>query len=450
MKYKNLKKILALMACIVVLASVFVVPLIVSAEEPEYYEGYEDGYADGMYDALGKAECQYNADIETTSEYEECCLLAEDQGGYEYSGTDYYLFIRGFVDYKLDLGFHYSCCAENNNIYYLGLRAALSHSYYESGFENGYLEAWEPAYSEGFTEGYQEGKNTNIGLKEKYEEGYKDGKAEGYNEGYNECYEEQKAKNNTHIFAEATYTAHVFADYFTGAGEQKIASITFEPNRYQNSIDFANLLDILNNSNIDTKDYYLDEILTRVEIEINWPTEKAFDLEKFPIYIYGTTDVNYGTITNTNNKTYAINANPEQNTRKFVVEEAGANIKQMVKRMTIRVGRASDLLSEFTLLSESEAYNVGYNEGYESGSENGASTGYQEGYSNGFMQGKAEGLTLKENSNWRELMNAIVEAPVNTFRSLFNFEILGLDMRAAFGSILALCMILIIIKKVIL
>ena len=47
-------------------------------------------------------------------------------------------------------------------------------------------------------------------------------------------------------------------------------------------------------------------------------------------------------------------------------------------------------------------------------------------------------------------MLAVTEAPINTFQSLFNFDVLGLDMRAAFGSVLAVCVVLIIIKKVIL
>ena len=47
-------------------------------------------------------------------------------------------------------------------------------------------------------------------------------------------------------------------------------------------------------------------------------------------------------------------------------------------------------------------------------------------------------------------MLAVTEAPINTFQSLFNFEILGLDMRLAFGSILAVCVLLIILKKVLL
>ena len=59
-------------------------------------------------------------------------------------------------------------------------------------------------------------------------------------------------------------------------------------------------------------------------------------------------------------------------------------------------------------------------------------------------------MNLSKTGDWRNLITAVVEAPVNTFQSLFNFEILGLDMRVAFGTIMSICVLLIIIKKVIL
>ena len=104
--------------------------------------------------------------------------------------------------------------------------------------------------------------------------------------------------------------------------------------------------------------------------------------------------------------------------------------------------------------ASSEEYKSGYAQGYLDA----ATTEYTElldekyktGYKEGFTSGKKEGLEISKNGDWKNLMTAVVEAPVNTFQSLFNFEILGLDMRAAFGSVLAICVILIIIKKVIL
>lgn len=93
---------------------------------------------------------------------------------------------------------------------------------------------------------------------------------------------------------------------------------------------------------------------------------------------------------------------------------------------------------------------VGSTIGYDNAFDFGKQEGVKEGYQLGFTEGKAEGLQVAQLGDWTDLMTAVAEAPINAFQSLFNFEILGLDMRAAFGSILALCVVLIIIKKVLL
>lgn len=99
-------------------------------------------------------------------------------------------------------------------------------------------------------------------------------------------------------------------------------------------------------------------------------------------------------------------------------------------------------------------YTAGYGQGYIDGenAEYGKvkQESYSQGYDVGYVAGKKDGLKVSESGDWTSLISAVVEAPVNYFQSLFHFEILGLDMRVAFGSILALCVLLIIVKKVIL
>lgn len=109
------------------------------------------------------------------------------------------------------------------------------------------------------------------------------------------------------------------------------------------------------------------------------------------------------------------------------------------------------LYADSSVLSPS--YMSGYNQGYFDGAKDGlaeqADLFFDQGYNKGFKEGKEEGLTIADSGDWRHLMLAVTEAPINTFQSLFNFEILGMDMRAAFGSILAVCVVLLIVKKVI-
>ncbi len=124
-----------------------------------------------------------------------------------------------------------------------------------------------------------------------------------------------------------------------------------------------------------------------------------------------------------------------------------------------------DTDASYTEEDINEAYQNGYDSGYSSGWGDGTSDyaeimeekvaeaydeGFGAGYNDGYIEGKKEGITVSENGDWIGLMTAVVEAPVNTFQSLFNFNVLGLDMRVAFGSILTLCLLLIVIKKVLL
>ena len=114
--------------------------------------------------------------------------------------------------------------------------------------------------------------------------------------------------------------------------------------------------------------------------------------------------------------------------------------------------RSFSISTDIQLLSD--VYKEGYVNGYFDGTNTEFSDvkkeSYREGYGEGYLWGKKEGLELSQKGDWTNLMTAVVEAPVNTFQSLFNFEVLGLDMRAAFGSMLAICVLLIIIKKVVL
>ena len=109
-------------------------------------------------------------------------------------------------------------------------------------------------------------------------------------------------------------------------------------------------------------------------------------------------------------------------------------------------------------------YQNGYSQGYMEGQDYGLTKGGEDGYARGYAEAKAHweseyrrgekagyqlGLEVAGDGDWRSLFTAVVEAPVNTFQALFNFEVLGLDMRVAFGSFMSLCVLLLVFKKVV-
>lgn len=97
-------------------------------------------------------------------------------------------------------------------------------------------------------------------------------------------------------------------------------------------------------------------------------------------------------------------------------------------------------------------YNVGYNAGYTAGiqdnQQNVYQNGYNAGYDNGFDIGKTEGITSANDYSFLGLIGAVVDAPLNAFKSLFNFNILGVNLLDFIFGILTLIITIYIIKLV--
>lgn len=111
-----------------------------------------------------------------------------------------------------------------------------------------------------------------------------------------------------------------------------------------------------------------------------------------------------------------------------------------------------------------QGYNLGYATGFQSGYrdgnadgltegraegyENGYSVGYEAGedvgYANGYEAGTTEG-----GSAFYSLAGAVINVPIQGIRGLMNFEILGVNMLAFFGSILTLLALFWLIKLVV-
>ena len=90
------------------------------------------------------------------------------------------------------------------------------------------------------------------------------------------------------------------------------------------------------------------------------------------------------------------------------------------------------------MLFDSERTEEAYGSGYD--------FGYQYGYGSGFRAGKQEGLQIAETGTFYGLMTAVVDAPVSVFSSMFNFEILGVNMLAFAQSIFSLCLVLAVLR----
>lgn len=108
-------------------------------------------------------------------------------------------------------------------------------------------------------------------------------------------------------------------------------------------------------------------------------------------------------------------------------------------------------------LDNQNAYQNGYQAGYDLGSSQINQSSYNAGYDKGYALGAEtyydigynQGVNSAHEYTFDSLLSSVFDVPVRTFTSLFNFEILGINMASFFLSILTLCAVLAVVKMLI-
>lgn len=96
-------------------------------------------------------------------------------------------------------------------------------------------------------------------------------------------------------------------------------------------------------------------------------------------------------------------------------------------------------------INYSLGYNAGYNDGYNSGILEGTASGKQSGYIQGYNAGYNVGSS--GNNPLYGMVVAVVDAPINIFKDIFNFDILGINIAGVVFGIISLLIIIWLIKK---
>lgn len=105
-------------------------------------------------------------------------------------------------------------------------------------------------------------------------------------------------------------------------------------------------------------------------------------------------------------------------------------------------------------LTDNEYYNQGYSagqtNGYNTGYSVGESAGYNEGFSigqtTGYNNGYSDGMEDSNQYTFMSLISSTIDAPVKYFQSLFNFELLGVNLQGFLTGLFTLCIIVTIVK----
>lgn len=98
-------------------------------------------------------------------------------------------------------------------------------------------------------------------------------------------------------------------------------------------------------------------------------------------------------------------------------------------------------------------YQNGYNDGYSKGLDDGNTKGYADGlsagYQNGYATGYSDGLNTASQTSFSSLFGAIADTPIMFIRSLFNFDLFGMNVFIIIMSLLTGFIVIYIVKKVI-
>lgn len=100
--------------------------------------------------------------------------------------------------------------------------------------------------------------------------------------------------------------------------------------------------------------------------------------------------------------------------------------------------------------TDSAQYGAGYNAGQSVGYADGQAAGYTRGYnagdSVGYSRGYNAGVDATNTYSFTNLISAVLDAPINAFTSLFNFEILGVNLSSFLLALFTICVVLTVIK----
>lgn len=108
------------------------------------------------------------------------------------------------------------------------------------------------------------------------------------------------------------------------------------------------------------------------------------------------------------------------------------------------------------LFSDNDYYTAGYDSGYDNGYLEGEIKGQNSGYTSGYQSGKNDGYNLGYNQalengeryTFTALISSVIDVPVKAFTSLFNFEILGINLSGFFLGLLTCCIVIGVIRLI--
>lgn len=146
---------------------------------------------------------------------------------------------------------------------------------------------------------------------------------------------------------------------------------------------------------------------------------------------------------------------PVMNIRITMVHEGQDFFNMSLRAFGVSIVNAENNPAYMAGLSKGSS--VGYKEGFVKGKEEGLELGRDDGYNEGlddgeiigFNKGYEKGLKNANEHTFRGLMFAVVDAPVQVFSSMLNFEVLGINLLGFLTSLLTIMIVVAVVKVVV-
>ena len=102
--------------------------------------------------------------------------------------------------------------------------------------------------------------------------------------------------------------------------------------------------------------------------------------------------------------------------------------------------------NEYYNMGKQEGDSVGFNRGYSEGKKDGFKQGEEKGLIDGYIDGYQKGTDDSGTYTFLSLVSSVIDAPMTYFTSLFNFELLGVNLQGFLMALFTLCVIVTLVK----
>lgn len=132
--------------------------------------------------------------------------------------------------------------------------------------------------------------------------------------------------------------------------------------------------------------------------------------------------------------------------------EYNSSLNTITNRPMLYYSYRNYYYNQYQVGTENDYYKQGFEDGKQEGVQEGLNTGYTEGVADGRTAGYNEGFNAgvldSNNYSFLGLMGAVVDAPIQAFTGLFNFEILGVNMKDFLAGLFTICLVILVVRFV--